>query len=257
MKFTEKQEIESFSFAARANVASDLDTFLEAIKAEPSVLSLQNRLQENPSMTDALVKEIEYLCDLEFDEQYANPHDTVVATYGWILTNVDSVNEYIAIDLLCKLKNSVWSGRLAERLLEQSRDKALTWDPFLKLFSQCLNTSVTTSVLRSYVLWDESRKQLDTEHSQGPYSDVNPMGNLVESQMRPRRTVYQKIQANLERDTKQEGIDTSSLTLILSSHSDVNFCGSVLKKYGGWPAIPKPSKDQDSVSFHRPERLVA
>ena len=118
MLFTEQEEIESVSFAARANIASDLNTFLEVITAHPAVESLQKRLRVKSDIDD-LVKLMLHLCNLTIDKRYENPWDSALATYAWILTKVDPEREDIAIHLLRKLKNSWWSSHLAERFLEQ------------------------------------------------------------------------------------------------------------------------------------------
>ena len=105
MHFTKQEEIESCSFAARANIALDLNTFLEVITRHPAVESLWKRLRAKSDI-DCLVKMMQHLCNLNFDLRYENPWDSALATYAWILTNVNPEREDIAIHLLRELKNS-------------------------------------------------------------------------------------------------------------------------------------------------------
>ena len=125
MKFTEQQVIESISFVARTNIASNLNTFLAAIAAESVVVSLQRRLRDEPSMIDCLVKAMRHLSDLDYDDAFENPADTAVATYGWIIANEYPALEGLVADLLRSLQNSWWSVRLAERFQSKNRNASV------------------------------------------------------------------------------------------------------------------------------------
>lgn len=117
MQFTERKEIESIAFAARANIASDLRTFLKVIEAEPAVISLQTRLHNESTLIDDLLSAIRHLIDLEFDEECENPADTAVTTYGWIIASVYPKLEGLVSNVLGSLPNSWWSNNLAETYL--------------------------------------------------------------------------------------------------------------------------------------------
>lgn len=125
MQFTERKEIESVAFAARANIASDLRTFLNVIDAEPAVVSLQNGLRNQATQIDDLLSAIRHLIDLEFDAGYENPADTAVATYGWIIASVYPKLEGFVSNVLGALPNSWWSNQLAETYLSKDSNLAL------------------------------------------------------------------------------------------------------------------------------------
>ena len=112
MKITEQKEIESIEFAARVNIASDLDTFLRAIATEPSVRSLRQRSLTDPSMIDSLFKVMRHLIDSDFDPKYENPMDAALSTYGWIIASGRPDLEGLVGDLVGSLRNSWWANQL-------------------------------------------------------------------------------------------------------------------------------------------------
>ena len=122
MRFSEQREIESISFSARTNIASDLNTFLAVITTDAAVKSLQDRLHNDPSLIDHLVKVMRHLIGLEFDAKYENPCDSAVATYGWIITKVNPACEGLVADLLLSLQHSWWSRQLAVRYQPNDRN---------------------------------------------------------------------------------------------------------------------------------------
>ena len=117
-KIPEQQDIESQEFSVRTQIASGLDVFLEVIANNKSVLSLTQKLNDNPKLAHQLILRIRELIDHYFDEQYANPHDVAVATYGWLVGNSqwDLYVSQSVDSLLMSLKNSWWSKHVANQL---------------------------------------------------------------------------------------------------------------------------------------------
>ena len=117
-KIPEQQDIESQEFSVRTQIASGLDVFLDVIANDKSVLSLTQKLNDNPKLGHQLILRIRELIDHNFDEQYANPHDVAVATYGWLVGNSrwDLYVSQSVDSLLMSLKNSWWSKHVANQL---------------------------------------------------------------------------------------------------------------------------------------------
>ena len=120
-KNLEQQSIESQEFSIRTQIASGLDVFLDVITTDSSVLSLKERLNDEIDLADQLVLRIRELINLHFDEQYVNPHDVAVATYGWLVGEVWwSFYHMQSVDrLLMSLKNSWWSKHVANHFEER------------------------------------------------------------------------------------------------------------------------------------------
>ena len=257
MRFTEQTEIESISFAARANVASDLNTFLDVITAEPAVLSLQNRLRENPSMIDCLVNALEHLCDLDCDSQYELSVDSAVATYGWTIVNLDPTRSRLVIDLLGALQNSWWSSELAKRIQTKHLEETQSVDSRIRNCLVHSNIDDVNPIWTSYLPLFMTRKRRVAKHWDRPYPITEPLEVLPEMQKSIRNTLYRQIQAHLANSTKPDRTVFWETELITSSCSRLNFFDSDLKKDVGWHLKSESAMDRLIVSFHRHERSVA
>lgn len=143
MQFIERKEIESIAFAARANIASDLHTFINVIEAEPAVISLQTRLRNESTPIDDLLSAIRHLIGLEDDNEYENPADTAVATYGWIIASEHPKLNGLVSNVLGSLPNSWWSNQLAETFVSKSSNLAL-------IDALCVNSEFVVSKRENY-----------------------------------------------------------------------------------------------------------
>ena len=223
MKFTEQQDIESISFVARANIASDLNTFLEVIATESAVVSLKRRLRDEPSMIDSLVKAMRHLSDLDYDDAFENPADTAVATYGWIIAKEYPALEGLVTDLLRSLQNSWWSIRLAERFQSKNRKT-------LQSIGRNVNSEYVvsnqfkierigqndpSSLLSAYLL--------DLDQSEKIEPGVNFLQGSFRLDGRIRNTLYRDVQANLGVSARLVGSVVKLAEIYTCSRSHVDF----------------------------------
>ena len=107
------RDIESPTFSARVNAASDLATFLEAISAQPSVVEVQRSVRKESGSVSRLVRKMRHLRDLDFDTRYENPMDAAMVAYGWALATERPQLVGLVSDLLRSLGNSWWAMRMA------------------------------------------------------------------------------------------------------------------------------------------------
>jgi len=227
MRSIEQKEIESISFAVRANVASDLNTFLEVIKAEPAVLTLQDQLHEDPVMIDNLLKVMEHLCNLDFETDYENPADTALTAYGWVLAKVSPSHTRRVSGLLRSLNNAWWSFQLAERLLSKERGsemrEALYLYPLVRRVEQNLSDRVWITVPMAQI----SNLLSDIAQRDRPSSNFGVAERVTTSLELIHQTVYRKTHSNLgARTERTEFINelTEPKFLTNSSVRFVDFC---------------------------------
>jgi hypothetical protein len=110
-------DIESNEFAAEAMLASGYRMFIEIISKNSTVQLLKQSIKSHPTIPDKIIKRIMNLTTAEFDEQYENPGSTALATYTWILSQVDRDAGMYAAQLIINAKQT-WDARhVAEEIL--------------------------------------------------------------------------------------------------------------------------------------------
>jgi hypothetical protein len=110
------KEIESHTFAARVNVASDLRTFLQAAQAEPSVKDLLEEL-DSPEKRPAVLSRIYELTQQQVDPRYENPWDTALAIYVWAMSLKDLDLAAIAAEVTARAPQCWWAAKLSRQML--------------------------------------------------------------------------------------------------------------------------------------------
>ena len=106
------KDIESIDFTARVNIASDLRTFMSAVAAEESVKLVLDDMHQDANI-DYVIKRMQYFRDSDFDEDYANPRDTAMAVYGWLIVQAKPELTQLINTLLQSLRNTWWTMQLS------------------------------------------------------------------------------------------------------------------------------------------------
>ena len=229
MQFTERKEIESIAFAARANIASDLRTFLNVIDAEPAVVSLQNRLRNESTQIDDLLSAIRHLIDLEFDADYENPADAAVATYGWIIASVYPKLDGLVSNVLGSLPNSWWSNQLAETYLSKDSNLAL-------IQAVRVDSDYAFSKSQNYTwdrLYETSAQLLDDQFDSDKLQPNHPRLNILEASSTICEglgaTLYRNVLATLGTRAELSASYVEMVELKSSSNLGTKFTHSTLK----------------------------
>jgi len=117
MEFVELlREIESHSFAARVNVASDVKTFLRGVWHQAAVISLFSKL-EDKNYQSLLLNKISDLAQLAVDQRYENPNDTALAVYLWVLSFKSIDLATVAASIAAQASQCWWAKHFSSYLL--------------------------------------------------------------------------------------------------------------------------------------------
>jgi hypothetical protein len=109
-------EIESYEFAARLNVASDLRTFLRAAQTEPSVNDLLQEL-DSPEKRLAVLSKVFELSQRQIDLSYENPWDSSLAIYVWSMSLKDLGLAKAAAETAIQAPQCWWAVKLSRKIL--------------------------------------------------------------------------------------------------------------------------------------------
>jgi len=110
------ERIESREFNARVNVASDLITFLRAVKLEDAVQLLWANLETSMALAK-LARRVQDLAENAVDPRYENQWDAAIATYLWLLNLKDPCLASIAAERARTAPQCWWSEKFATRCL--------------------------------------------------------------------------------------------------------------------------------------------
>ena len=114
------QQIESYEFAARINIASSRKIFLLALSTDPAFHKLAEMIREAADSSDRVLKRIKSLTEMQFDYRYENPFDAALAAYAWALAK-ESIPSHarIAAELLISARQTWWAREVASMILEE------------------------------------------------------------------------------------------------------------------------------------------
>lgn len=110
------QQVESHEFSARANLASDLKTFLHAIsreKATKELLDITSDGKNGNKLFDRLLE----LARERVPLGYRNPRDTAIATYVWVLFSRTPHLGRLAAHISTLVNQCWWTSKVAEYML--------------------------------------------------------------------------------------------------------------------------------------------
>lgn len=114
------KEIESHSFAVRMNLASNIDSLIDSINAEPSVKLISENINDTENLEYIFRKAIN-ISKLEIDLRYENPFDIALVSYLAILHTTNIVLcKFASRIILVDVKNCWWAKKLAHLILLDS-----------------------------------------------------------------------------------------------------------------------------------------
>lgn len=109
--------VESNAFATRAQVASTLPVFEQALRREVSFQDLLRHLQMDASSPEVVTKRIASLAQEPIDERYANPFDVPIAAYLLALSDTSSGLAKIAATSAARAPQTWWARSVAFEVL--------------------------------------------------------------------------------------------------------------------------------------------
>ena len=113
------KEIESHSFAARLNMASNFSGVLQIAQKEVCVQSLLQELKQSIAL-DQLLRRIEVLTRQRIDPRYENPWDTALTVYLWTTSLINPEKAKIAAYQVDQLPRCWWAREICSHLLRSS-----------------------------------------------------------------------------------------------------------------------------------------
>ena len=111
-------EVEGTDFASRVSVASDAETFIEAVQSEAAVSELRGLLASEGNRS-CLFLRLQALVYERSDTRYRNPRDAAIATYVWSLGATDpTMGNLAALTVQAEAIRCWWAVKLARLVLE-------------------------------------------------------------------------------------------------------------------------------------------
>jgi hypothetical protein len=121
--FSDRQTyLESVEFDAKMQVLSGFKTFYSALENNEVIAGLVQALAGSEALQQQLFNRLVELSNVEFDQNYAHPHDVPIAAYLYAL---EQVNPELVSPLLVTLEQywlMPWTKRLAEHFLVARSD---------------------------------------------------------------------------------------------------------------------------------------
>jgi hypothetical protein len=114
--------IESQEFAAVANLASDLKTFVRILRSEKAVGELAAQMGDI-SVAAAVAQRMAALALDAGDDAQEHPWDSALAAYLWLLAGSDPTRAKAAAGQLAAAPRCWWAAKLAEQVLSADHDK--------------------------------------------------------------------------------------------------------------------------------------
>jgi hypothetical protein len=115
-------EVESLRFASSVSVASDFRTFREGVRSSPAVLSLVKELRSPPAQ-NCLLTHLLAVARRPTDPAYANPWDTALTVYLWLLNRVAPSLARIGAAQVLQVPRCWWARKLSLSLLHPARTR--------------------------------------------------------------------------------------------------------------------------------------
>jgi hypothetical protein len=123
------EQIESREYATAVNLASDYKQFLRAMRVNTQCQFLLRLTSISPENRNAVLTRLNELCQRPIDEEFENPWDAALATYLWVLSNIDLHLTAVAVNRVLSCRNCWWSKKLAEQLQDSiGRSEPLTFN---------------------------------------------------------------------------------------------------------------------------------
>jgi len=113
------EEIESYEFAARLNVASNLSTFLRIAEKEKAVLILFEELNSPAAQQRIFLRTIE-LSMSSIDIRYENQWDTALTLYLWAISLKNHALATLMAGVVSRTVQCWWAAKMSYALLKQS-----------------------------------------------------------------------------------------------------------------------------------------
>lgn len=112
-------EIESHSFSAQVNVASNYKTFCRALGSQPEIQKLAPLMKSN-EYQQLIFQRVLELSGRPFDQEFENPWDSALAAYVWLLAPTDQALAKMAAARILECHGCWWAKKGAEEVLKFS-----------------------------------------------------------------------------------------------------------------------------------------
>jgi hypothetical protein len=109
--------LESVEFDAKMQVFSGFKTFYSALENNEVIAGLVQALARSEALQQQLFNRLVELANVEFDQNYAHPHDVPIATYLYALEKVNPELVSQVLETLSRYWLMPWTKRLAEHIL--------------------------------------------------------------------------------------------------------------------------------------------
>lgn len=116
--------IESPEFSANVNVVSGYKQFLRAIEGSKDIQELRKQISGPDDLVELLCRAF-FLMNLPCDEAHENPYDVAVATYLFVLSQVD-LEAAKSLAAQVRWRSGFWWARKFAEKLEQEHKKQMS-----------------------------------------------------------------------------------------------------------------------------------